>query len=46
MSNFTELSIKLTKKLNNNTIKEEGIYFTPQSIINKNLDIIKEQIIK
>ena len=43
MSNFTELSIKLTKELKNNTIKEEGIYFTPQSIINKNLKIIKEQ---
>jgi len=43
MSNFTELSIKLTKGLKNNTIKEEGIYFTPQSIINKNLEIIKKQ---
>jgi len=43
MSNFTELSIKLTKELKNNIIKEEGIYFTPQSIINKNLKIIKEQ---
>jgi len=43
MSNFTDLSIKLTKQINNNTIKEEGIYFTPQSIINKNLKIIKEQ---
>ena len=43
MSNFTDLSIKLTKELKNNTIKEEGIYFTPQSIINKNLDIIKKQ---
>lgn len=43
MSKFTELSIKLTKELKNNTIKEEGIYFTPQSIINKNLEIIKKQ---
>ena len=43
MSNFTDLSIKLTKTLNNKTIKEEGIYFTPQSIIHKNLDIIKKQ---
>lgn len=42
MSNFTDLSIKLTKELNNSTIKEEGIYFTPQSIIHKNLEIIKE----
>ncbi len=39
---FTDLSIDLTKKLTLKTKKDNGIYFTPKSIIEKNFDIIKK----
>ena len=42
MSNFTNLSITLTKKLSSVEIKNGGIYFTPQSISRKNIEIIKQ----
>jgi tRNA1(Val) A37 N6-methylase TrmN6 len=41
MSNkFSNLSLQLTKQLNNNTKKKNGIYFTPQSIVKKTVDKI------
>ena len=40
-TNFSELSISITKLLKRETKKKQGIFFTPQSIINKNLDIIR-----
>jgi hypothetical protein len=42
MSNFTDLSITLTKKLSTLEIKNGGIYFTPQSISRKNIALIKQ----
>ena len=42
MSQFTDLSIKLTKDISNEEIKNGGIFFTPQSIIKKNIEIIKK----
>ena len=42
MSNFTDLSITLTKKLSTLEIKNGGIYFTPQSISRKNISLIKQ----
>lgn len=41
ISNFTELSKKLTKQIKDADIKKGGIYFTPQSIIKRNIEIIK-----
>jgi len=41
--NFTELSKKLTKKLDNKEKKDNGIYFTPQSIIKRIIDIVKKE---
>ena len=41
-SNFTDLSITLTKKLSSLEIKNGGIYFTPQSISRKNIEVIKQ----
>lgn len=43
-SNFTDLSISLTKQLSSLEIKNGGIYFTPQSISRKNIDIIKQLV--
>ena len=37
---FEDLSIELTKKLSLKTKKDNGIYFTPKSIIAKNMDDI------
>ena len=37
---FSSLSISLTKKLDNNEKKKNGIYFTPKSIINSMIDKI------
>ena len=42
MSQFTDLSIKLTKDISNEEIKNGGIFFTPQSIIKKELLYIKK----
>jgi hypothetical protein len=39
---FSDLSIEITKKLTLKTKKDNGVYFTPKSIIEKNLDIIKK----
>jgi hypothetical protein len=39
--NFSELSVKLTKNLSKETKKNEGIYFTPKSIITKIIDFVK-----
>jgi len=41
-NNFTELSKKIIKKIDSSVIKQNGIYFTPQSIIKKNLEIIMQ----
>ena len=38
---FEDLSIELTKKLSLKTKKDNGIYFTPKSIIAKNMEINK-----
>ena len=38
---FEDLSIDITKKLSLKTKKDNGIYFTPKSIIAKNMEIIK-----
>ena len=44
---FSSLSISLTKKLDNNEKKKNGIYFTPKSIINSMIDkILKNKDIK
>ena len=40
-NNFTDLSKTITKKINNSIKRKNGIFFTPQSIIKKNLEIIK-----
>jgi hypothetical protein len=37
---YSELSLKLTSKLNNNIKKSNGIYFTPFDIIKKSVDYI------
>lgn len=41
VKNFSELSINLTNTISNDIIKKEGIYFTPNSIIQNNINIIK-----
>ena len=38
---FSSLSLELTKKLSSKIKKDNGIYFTPKSIIKKTIDIIK-----
>ena len=38
--NFSEASIKLTKNLSKETKKNEGIYFTPKSIVQKMVDFV------
>lgn len=40
-SNYSELSINLTKQLDKNIKKKNGIFFSPQSQINKMLDILE-----
>lgn len=40
--NFSELSIHLTKKLDNKIKKQNGIFFTPLSIIKKNLKLLED----
>ena len=39
---YSELSKNLTKSLNKISKKQNGIYFTPPSIISQNIDIIKK----
>jgi tRNA1(Val) A37 N6-methylase TrmN6 len=41
-TNFSELSITITKQLKREIKKNQGIFFTPQSIINKNINIISK----
>lgn len=41
---YSDLSIKLTKDLSKEDKKDNGIYFTPPSCINKNLEILKPYI--
>ena len=41
-NNFTELSKNITKKLTKKEKQNNGIYFTPKSIINKNLELLKD----
>ena len=41
VKNFSKLSINLTNTISNDIIKKEGIYFTPNSIIQNNINIIK-----
>ena len=43
-NDFSDISIKITKKIEKNTKKNNGIYFTPFSIIKKNIDIINKYI--
>jgi hypothetical protein len=40
MEQFDDLSIKLTKSLNSLEKKNNGIFFTPKSIINQNFEIL------
>jgi len=40
-TNFSELSIDITKQLKREIKKKQGIFFTPQSIIDKNISIIR-----
>lgn len=42
MNNFSELSIILTKNLEKKVKQDEGIFFTPKNIIQKNIIILKE----
>lgn len=46
MSQFSELSHSLTKKLTTIEKKKDGIYFTPYNIIQKSVDIIDKDNIK
>lgn len=39
--NYSELSIKLTKKLDKSEKKDNGIYFTPPKTINNNLKLLE-----
>ena len=43
---FSELSKNLTKSINISTKKKEGIYFTPQTIIQNTLDRIQQENIE
>lgn len=40
MENYSELSKKLTKNIDTNEKKKNGIYFTPSTIIKKNIDAL------
>ena len=40
-NNFDKLSYDLTKSLSKDTKKNNGIFFTPYSTINTNIDLIK-----
>ncbi len=42
MNQFSELSIKLTKKLSKDVKQSSGIYFTPYSIIEKNFELLEK----
>ena len=42
MNNFTELSISLTKNLEKKEKQDNGIFFTPKNIIQKNITFLKE----
>lgn len=42
-SEFTDLSKSITKSLDSNTKKKEGIFFTPQTIINATIKRINEE---
>jgi hypothetical protein len=44
--NFTELSKKLTRELETTEKKNNGIYFTPQTIINRIIKKVKEMKLK
>jgi len=41
MNRFSELSISLTKKINKNDKKNNGIYFTPPETIQENIKYLK-----
>jgi hypothetical protein len=41
MKNFSDLSVKLTKQIDNTIKRQNGIFFTPLSIINKNLELFR-----
>jgi type I restriction-modification system DNA methylase subunit len=41
MENYSDLSKKLTKIIETNEKKKNGIYFTPATIIKKNIDVLK-----
>jgi adenine-specific DNA-methyltransferase len=43
--NYSKLSVNLTKELDKNVKKNNGIYFTPPITIKKNLDILDKYII-
>ena len=38
---YSKLSYSLTKKITKKEKKENGIYFTPPSTIQKNIDLLK-----
>ena len=40
MEKYSDLSKKLTKSIDTNEKKKNGIYFTPNTIINKNIDVL------
>jgi len=40
---FSKLSVSITKKLSSSEKSEGGIFFTPSSIIEKSIDVLKEQ---
>ena len=42
MTEYSELSYQLTKKLSKSDKKNSGIYFTPPKTIAKNLEVLKE----
>ena len=44
MSQYSRLSHALTKKLDKNIKKENGIYFTPPETVNKTFDVINPYI--
>ena len=41
-SEFTELSKLLTKELDSKTKKSEGVFFTPQTIVNATIERVKK----
>ena len=46
MNKYSQLSISLTQKLTKEEKKENGIYFTPSTIIRKILDTIFENRVR